>query len=333
MRTYSDVRHGWLYDIGGHAWNNTELMPNAWLWFAFLRSGRADAFRLAAAMTRNTGEVDVYHSGPFMGLGSRHNVSHWGCGAKEARISEAWLKRCFYYLTTDERTGDLMREVLTVDETIARIQPLRHELTRPDEPVLYRIAPDWLAMASNWMTEWERTGDPRYRDYVLAGMRSIGAMPEAFRTRQAFRLDPVTKRLSDVGEPNLKVGEFLVLFGGDQIMVELGELIPCPEFTAAWAALCATWVAEKRDFYTRMRITAFLANAKRDPALKARAWQLMKDSLVVGGRARFPAAPTALTGPEVAEPVAELSPLDTPGTAQWALNVITTLQLAREFAP
>ena len=38
-------------------------------------------------MTRNTSEVDVYHLGQFVGLGSRHNVSHWGCGAKEARIS------------------------------------------------------------------------------------------------------------------------------------------------------------------------------------------------------------------------------------------------------
>ena len=40
-------------------------------------------------MTRHTAEVDVYHIGPNAGLGSRHNVSHWGCGAKEARISQA----------------------------------------------------------------------------------------------------------------------------------------------------------------------------------------------------------------------------------------------------
>ncbi len=83
MRTYDDLRHEWMYDIGGHAWNNTELMPNAWLWFTFLRTGSADAFRFAEAMTRNTSEVDVYHMGRFVGLGSRHNVSHWGCGARK----------------------------------------------------------------------------------------------------------------------------------------------------------------------------------------------------------------------------------------------------------
>ena len=50
---------------------NTELVPKIWLWFTFLRTGLPDVFRLAEAMTRNTGEVDVYHLGRFMGLGSR----------------------------------------------------------------------------------------------------------------------------------------------------------------------------------------------------------------------------------------------------------------------
>ncbi len=52
---------------------------------SFLRTGRADIFRMAEAMTRHTTEVDTYHQGRFAGLGSRHNVRHWGCGAKEVR--------------------------------------------------------------------------------------------------------------------------------------------------------------------------------------------------------------------------------------------------------
>ncbi len=52
-------------------------------------SGRADIFRLAEAMTRHTREVDSYHFGPMAGLGTRHGVSHWGDGAKEARIGQA----------------------------------------------------------------------------------------------------------------------------------------------------------------------------------------------------------------------------------------------------
>ena len=89
MHAYDRDRHVWMYDIGGFAWDNTELMPNLWLWYSFLRSGRQDIFRMAEAMTRHNGEVDVHHLGRFEGLGSRHNVRHWGCGAKEVRISQA----------------------------------------------------------------------------------------------------------------------------------------------------------------------------------------------------------------------------------------------------
>ena len=72
--------------------DNSELSPDLWLWYAFLRSGRADLFRFAEAMTRHTGEVDVYHLGRFAGLGSRqHDVQHWGCSAKQVRISHRHL--------------------------------------------------------------------------------------------------------------------------------------------------------------------------------------------------------------------------------------------------
>ena len=334
MRTYDGRRHTWMYDIGGHAWNNTELCPNVWLWFTFLRTGRPESFRLAEAMTRHTSEVDVYHLGRFAGLGSRHNVSHWGCGAKEARISEALLKRFYYYLTTDERTGDLMREVLTVDQTVMNVPPLREVLPRPIQPVLLRIGPDWLAFASNWMTEWERTGDTRYRDDVLAGMKSIGAMPEAFTTRLAFRYDPQTKQLSDVGDPNIPAGEFLDLFGGDQIAMELIQLIDCPEFANAWNLLCDKWArATPGPGYTKMRITAYAANVAHDTKLEEKAIGHMQDSLTVNGRERWPATVPLVEGAAVPRPVHEFPVLATPDVSQWAINLITTTELIRSFKP
>jgi hypothetical protein len=54
-------------------------------------------FRFAEAMTRHTGEVDVHHFGRFAPLGSRHNVLHWGCSAKQLRISTAANRRYYYY--------------------------------------------------------------------------------------------------------------------------------------------------------------------------------------------------------------------------------------------
>ena len=76
MHTYDDVRHSWRYDVGGYAWDNTELSTDMWFWYMYLRTGRADVFRMAEAMTRHTSEVDVYHIGNLSGLGSRHNVRH-----------------------------------------------------------------------------------------------------------------------------------------------------------------------------------------------------------------------------------------------------------------
>ena len=69
QHSYDPQRHTWKYDMGGFAWDNTELMPNMWLWYSYLRTGREDIFRMAESMTRHTGEVDVYHLGRFRGLG------------------------------------------------------------------------------------------------------------------------------------------------------------------------------------------------------------------------------------------------------------------------
>jgi hypothetical protein len=44
------------------------LSTDLWLWLYFLHTGRADVFKRAEAMTRHTGEVDVYHSGRFKGF-------------------------------------------------------------------------------------------------------------------------------------------------------------------------------------------------------------------------------------------------------------------------
>ncbi len=143
MHAYDPVRHVWRYDIGGFAWDNTELMPNMWLWYAYLRSGKQEIFRMAEAMTRHTGEVDVYHLGRFEGLGSRHNVRHWGCGAKEVRIAQAALSRFYYYLTTDERTGDLMRATAEAsNRAIGETDPLRLILEKSEYPTHARMGPD-----------------------------------------------------------------------------------------------------------------------------------------------------------------------------------------------
>ena len=343
-RSYDAMRHTWRYDIGGWGWDNTELMPDIFLWYSFLRTGRAEVFRMAEAMTRHTSEVDVYHLGRFAGLGSRHNVSHWGDSAKEVRVSHAGRKRFYYYLTTDERTGDLMREVLDSDFTHTEVFPLRKLVPQGRYPAQVRWSVDWFSFVANWMTEWERTGNTGYRDKIVTGMKSLAAMPRGLLTNQLVGYDPKTGVLYD--EPEFYGASGFVqggLFAGPEIAFELRSLIDVPEFWKTWLESCE----QPRG---GARTLAYAAYIKKDPALGRAAWEGLLTSGGAGRssgasasaqsgapaattRERFPENLPLIEGPDVVNPVREVPRVDTGGDAQWGLNVIEALELAGEYLP
>lgn len=237
MHGYDEDRHEWKYDIGGYAWDNTELMPNMWLWYQYLRTGNEEVFRMAEAMTRHTGEVDVYHDGPFKGLGSRHNVLHWGGGAKEVRIAQAALGRFYYYLTTDERTGDLMRESVEASNTaIGGLDPLRLILDKSKYPTHARVGPDWFALVGNWMTEWERTGDDKYKKRILTGVKSFSKMPYGFFSGKegAFGYDPKSLKMYQLAPDHIGESHLSVLMGGPEVAFELTPLLDNKQWNKLW---------------------------------------------------------------------------------------------------
>ena len=350
MHSYDPDRHEWRYDVGGFAWANSELSPDLWLWYSYLRSGRADVFRLAEAMTRHTGEVDVYHLGRFKGLGTRHNVQHWGCSAKQLRISTVAYRRIHYYLTADERTGDLMRALVGADEAFLTLDPIRKIRTEPIPPPTRAAASvgfgtDWGSLAFAWLTEWERTGDARVRDKLLAGMRSIGGQPKGFFTTGCtFNLD--TGEFSRGEERGVGVSHLSAVFGLPEICSELITLFDEPAFRAAWLDYCMLYNASAdeqraalgeplgklnlRDAHSRL--TAYAARLKRDPALAARAWDEF-----LGGRAakgvRTDLRSTRVIGPAVLSPVDENFALNTNSSSQWGLSAIQMLALAGESQP
>ncbi|MGW5640957.1 exo-rhamnogalacturonan lyase family protein, partial [Streptomyces sp. NPDC003832] len=49
MHSYDTDRHTWSYDVGGYAWDNSELSTDLWLWYHYLRTGDAEAFRVSPA--------------------------------------------------------------------------------------------------------------------------------------------------------------------------------------------------------------------------------------------------------------------------------------------
>lgn len=240
MHSYDRSRDEWRYDVGGYAWDNTELATNAMLWYAFLRKGDLRTWEMAEAMTRHTAEVDCYHFGPNARLGSRHNVLHWGCGAKEARISQAFWNRFLYYLTADERVGDLMEEVKDADQMLYTIDPMRLAQPRSQypctAPARLRIGPDWVAYAGNWFTEWERTQNTSYKEKILTGMKSISSMPNGlFTGPKALGYDPATGIISWEGDPDMQnTNHLLTIMGGFEMMNEMMLSLSTPEWENAW---------------------------------------------------------------------------------------------------
>jgi hypothetical protein len=350
MHTYDADRHEWRYDVGGYAWDNGELGTDAMLWYAFLRSGTPAVFRLARAMTRHVSEVDTHHAGRFAGLGSRHNVSHWGDGAKEARIGESFTKRFAYYLTADELLGELMRSSLRADRTLLTVEPLREVLPpQTVAPTRLRIGPDWYALVSNWLTEWERTGDHRWRDRIVTGMTDIASFPAGLFTGEAggaVGFDPASAHLINFGKGDYLGGYNLAMaFGGEQILWEALDLVPVPAFEATlldFARYVQAPAAEKVARYgfdfnpgvfptIYSRVTAWAGLVLGDAGLRRRGWDQFTDD--PAGKP-WPAAVT-VSGNAVAEPVGEIPAGDfaTNDAAQRGLAIIALLAVAPGEAP
>ncbi len=345
MHAYDPVRHSWRYDIGGFAWANTELAPDLWLWYSFLRSGRPDIFRMAEAMSRHTSEVDVYHLGEFEGLGSRHNVRHWGDGSKEVRISQAPYRRMYYYLTTDERTGDLMRHVTeAAEKAIVKLDPLRLILPKSEFATHARIGPDWLALAGNWMTEWERTGDKKWRDKIMAGVNSFAKMPYGLFSgeKAAFGYDPVTNKMHMLQPDAFGSAHLTVLMGGPEVAFELTELLQNPTWTKLWLQYCELYGTSSENIEKHLgrkgelgtpgphfaRLPAYAADKENDAALAERAWNEF-----LSPRTKNQFNPKVVAGVDVLKPLEEVPNVSTNNTAQWCLNAIQLLELVGDQMP
>lgn len=350
MHSYDRDRHVWRYDLGGMAWQNTELMSDMWLWYSFLRTGRADIFKMAEAMSRHTQEVDVHHIGRFAGLGSRHNVRHWGGGAKEVRISQAPLKRFYYYLTTDERMGDLIRQVTEdAPQAIADLDPMRlaQPLENPEEfpyPARLRLGPDWLALAGNWITMWEMTGDEKWKDLLYTGMDSISEFPMGFMTGKnlVVGFDPETGELFQLSDEkdwyNLST-----IQGGGEVGMELAELVDHEGWQKVWLQYARLERAPKevvlKDMETRSegsdaqyarpdRMAAYAYMKTDNPAYAERAIEHLTSRGSVAAQQTKKIMP-----PEVLNPLIEARRVTTNTAGQWSLNAIQILEMVSDELP
>ncbi|MGR3933164.1 exo-rhamnogalacturonan lyase family protein [Streptomyces sp. BRA346] len=355
MHTYDENRHQWRYDVGGYAWDNSELSPDLWLWLAYLRSGRADIYRFAEAMTRHTGEVDAYHLGKWTGLGTRHGVQHFADSAKQQRISTALYRRYLYFLTADERIGDIMHALVDSDESFLVLDPQRKVRPDPDyKPDRHALSigfgTDWSGLAGAWLTEWERRGPQaeKAEARLRSTMETIAAQTNGF-VQGAALYDLDTGKYAIDDKPKVSVSHLSAVFGLVEVCAEVIDLIEMPKFKEAWLDYCRYFNATKAEQKARYgtdfgslilvqghsRLDAYAAVQLKDDTLAARAWQKFTEFHEGDGYPEDSVSwkSTKVTGPDVLVPGVEAPWVSTNATAQYGLAAIQNLALLGDKLP
>ncbi|MBT2250312.1 Tat pathway signal sequence domain protein [Arthrobacter sp. BHU FT2] len=346
MHDYDRDRHVWRYDVGGYAWDNSELSTDSWLWYHYLRTGGAEAFRFAEAMTRHTGEVDVYHLGKYADLGTRHGIMHWADSAKQVRISNATYRRFYYFLTADERVGELLRDLVDADKSFMALDPARKVRTDVYAPQADALGisntTDWGALAAAWLAEWERNGDPIARTKLVNSATTIAAMPNGWAQGGTLKYNLADGKYAPETEKTVEVGSLDSVFGLLEIMPEIIDLLDDAAVTTQWVNYCklyngtsaeqvaitgAAWGSQNlRQAYSRA--TAYAAHKLEDPALAKRAWKELRT-----GHAGYPEslqfATVRIEGTKSLNPVDE-GPFSTNASAQFGLAAIQLLALVPE---
>ncbi len=349
MHTYDGARHCWKYDLGGYAWQNTELVPTLWLWYAFLRSGREDIFTVAEAMCRHCANVDIYHRGDFKGMGSRHNVIHWGDSCKEPRIAMAAHHRMLFYLTGgDLNIGDCMDDVKDADYAALSIDPLRFFYKKEDMkmPTHARSGPDWTTYVSNWFVQWERYQNEDYHKKMLVGFEDLANAPLRFVSGSNFEYDPHTGHLGYIGENSSGGSHLAICMGGPEVGFELvhhtgnPKLIDCmteygqfyfksPEEKKEWSKGLIS--GRGFDFpYMAAAMVAFAAKHTKDEKLAYKVWQVLIHSLA--GKDKNEGFDSEIVKNYFNNPeLTEMFWISTNFTAQWCLNTIVCLEFTKDY--
>lgn len=353
MHSYDSDRHVWRYDVGGFAWDNSELSTDLWLWYSYLRSGRADIFRFAEAMTRHTGEVDVYHLGRWRGLGSRHNVQHWGCSAKQLRISSPVYRRIYFYLTADERIADLIDELADNDHALLGLdarRKVRDDGYLPDDraQLAVSLGTDYGALAATWLAAWERHQDLTARDKLIKTMIDIGELAYGFLTGETtYDLD---RGRLDTSRVAIAVSHLSAVFGMVEVCSEVISIadrfgIDIGTFRDAWLQYCRLFLATPEERQAELgrpmtghfglvqghsRLTAYAANRLQDSALAAKAWEAFtSDERIRSRMLEY----RQLDQPRLLSTVNELPGVSTNGAAQYGLAAIQNLALLSTDPP
>jgi hypothetical protein len=303
--------------------------------------------------------VDVYHTGPLKGLGTRHGVQHWSDSCKQARISNALYRWIFFYLTGgDERTGEMIEETLSAETAFLMLDPYRKvrqgkEVYKPTAgAVSISLGTDWSAFAAAWFIAWERrtVGWESMKEKLNNSMRGISCLSNGFVTRMAL-YDICTGRINTpANDPSnlgvVKVSHLSAMFGLFEICSVLIDTIAddLPKgFEEVWLDYCLYFNAAADDQLRRYgvgsgnlklrqghsRLTAYAANILGESSLAQRAWKEFYTG--DGYTPDLPWNSQLVAGCVVPVPIEEASWISTNISSLYGLAAIQNVALTRRY--
>ncbi|MFY9435718.1 MAG: hypothetical protein WAQ42_02310, partial [Limnochordia bacterium] len=259
--------------------------------------------------------------------------------------------RFFYYLTGDERIGDVMDFVKDADFATLVRDPMRNYFEHRPGFAHIRTGPDWSSFVSNWMTRWERFNDTTYRDKILAGLDSIKKAPNRLASGSTFLYSPEDNVMRYLGEGNYQY-HMVICFGGPEIWFELADLLQDDELRDMLAEFGEYYALtpeerkrksnglfnESNDHAWRgirfaIRMVAYAGYWRQDPDRMRQALELLEV------KPDWEANPPALFDPDerlvytdvedihYVRPIREVKFANTNGISQWSLNYMETAKL------
>lgn len=258
--------------------------------------------------------------------------------------------RYYYYLTGDHRMEDVFDDVKDGDFALLNMDPLRHFYKKEDmrHPTHARSGPDWSSFCSNWLTQWERFHDEKYRDKILTGIEDLKKTPLGLISGPDFEYDPKDSHLYYIGERTKGGTHLQICMGAAQTWLELGDLLEDED----WKEMMADYgrfyylPQEKRQQVSRGLIgdreasLPFMAAAMGaygaahhgDKELAKITWQILMRSIMSDTKKDgFAQEPVENAGNQKVLP--EVPWITTNFTSQWCLNVIMALEFIREELP
>lgn len=259
-------------------------------------------------------------------------------------MSMAGHHRPLYYLAGDRRIGDCMADSLAAADSLG-VMPW---YTREGGAVRLRSGPDWAALVSDWMTAYERTLDPVWREKIEAGIEDLCKTPLGLTSGPLFGFDPQTGHLQYEGEAQSGSMHLQACMGETEVWLETAEMLKNNGLKDMVARNGMYFFLSPEERHKRSggllggrqfgspiysaEMQAWAARESGDQAMARTIWKNLL-ALLYAPDKRSGFLTTAYGVGEDGSPLLEIPWISTNFTAQWCLKAIVVSGLIPEARP